>query len=89
LSSVSDRDAVVKQMILIKIKAGAADRTEILQIVEHYTGKAVDLQEDSLIVMLYGNTDKVDAALRMLSKFEIIETVRTGKVVMARGSNPT
>jgi acetolactate synthase I/III small subunit len=76
-------------MILIKIKAGAADRTEILQIVEHYTGKAVDLQEDSLIVMLYGNTDKVDAALRMLSKFEIIETVRTGKVVMARGSNPT
>jgi acetolactate synthase I/III small subunit len=76
-------------MILIKIKAGAADRTEILQIVEHYTGKAVDLQEDSLIVMLYGNTDKVDAALRMLSKFEIIETVRTGKVVMAHGSNPT
>jgi acetolactate synthase I/III small subunit len=89
LSLVSDRDAVVKEMILIKIKAGAADRTEILEIVEHYTGKAVDLQEDSIIVMLYGNTDKVDAALRMLSKFEIIETVRTGKVVMARGSNPT
>ena len=56
---------------------------------EHYTGKAVDLQEDSLICMLFGNSEKVDAAVRMLSKFEIIETVRTGKVVMARGSVET
>ena len=36
-------------------------------------------------MMIHGNSDKVDAAMRMLSKFEIIETVRTGKVVMARG----
>jgi len=49
----------------------------------------VDLQEDSLIAMLYGNSDKIDAAVRMLSKFEIIETVRTGKVVMARGTAET
>lgn len=85
----TDRDAVVKEMILIKIKTGAESRTEILQIVEHYTGKAVDLQEDSLIVMIHGNSDKVDAAVRMLGKFDIIETVRTGKVVMARGSVET
>jgi len=85
----SDRDSVVKEMILVKLKTGAEDRTEILQIVEHYTGKAVDLQEESLIVMLYGNSDKIDAAVRMLSKFEIIETVRTGKVVMARGEQAT
>ena len=85
----SDRDSVVKEMILIKIRATSDNRTEILQIVEHYTGKAVDLQEDSLICMLFGNSDKVDAAVRMLSKFDIIETVRTGKVVMARGSVET
>jgi acetolactate synthase-1/3 small subunit len=85
----SDRDSVVKEMILVKLKTGAEDRTEILQIVEHYTGKAVDLQEESLIAMLYGNSDKIDAAVRMLSKFEIIETVRTGKVVIARGTAET
>ena len=44
-----------------------------------------DLQEDSLIAMISGNTDKLDAAVRLLSKFDIVETVRTGKVVMARG----
>ena len=60
-------------------------RTEILQIIEHFNGKTVDLQADSLIVMITGNSDKVDAAVRLLAKFEIIETVRTGKVVMARG----
>ena len=81
----NDRDAVVREMVLIKIQTTAADRTEALQIIEHYSGKTVDMQEDSLIAMIHGNSDKVDAALRMLGKFEIVETVRTGKVVMARG----
>lgn len=81
----TDKDAVVKELVLIKLTAGPDERTEILQIVEHYGGKTVDLQEDSLICMITGNSEKLDAAVRMLGKFEIIETVRTGKVVMARG----
>lgn len=81
----TDKDAVSKEMILVKISAGPAQRTEILQIVEHYNGKTVDLQEESLIALIAGNTDKLDAAVRLLGKFDIIETVRTGKVVMARG----
>jgi acetolactate synthase I/III small subunit len=85
----TDRDAVAKEMVLIKVGAGPDQRTEILQIVEHYGGKTVDLQEDSLIAMISGNTDKVDAAVRLLGKFEIAETVRTGKVVMARGLETT
>jgi acetolactate synthase-1/3 small subunit len=85
----NDRDAVVREMCLIKLRTTAATRTEVLQILEHYSAKTVDLNEDSLVCMVTGNTDKVDAAMRMLSKFEIIETVRTGKVVMARGSSET
>ncbi len=85
----TDRDAVAKEMVLVKISSGPEQRTEILQIVEHYSGKTVDLQEDSLIAMITGNSDKVDAAVRLLSKFDIVETVRTGKVVMARGLETT
>lgn len=85
----TDRDAVVREMILIKIAVGAADRTEALQIIEHYAGKTVDMHEDSVIAMISGNSDKIDAALRMLAKFDIVETVRTGKVVMARGTTET
>ena len=39
--------------------------------------------------MIHGDSDNVNAAIRLLSKFEIIETVRTGKVVMARGEAST
>ena len=84
-----DKDSVVKEMVLVKISAATNDRTEILQVVEHYSGKTVDLQDDSLICMITGNSDKLDAAVRLLSKFDIIETVRTGKVVMARGEAQT
>jgi len=81
--------AVTREMVLIKVSAGAAERTEILQVVEHFSGKTVDLSENSLIVMIVGNSDKVDAAVTMLGNYEIIETVRTGKVVIARGADPT
>ncbi len=74
----TDRDAVAKELVLVKISVGPDQRTEILQIVEHYGG-----------AMITGNTDKVDAAVRLLSKFDIVETVRTGKVVMARGLETT
>jgi acetolactate synthase-1/3 small subunit len=76
---------VVKEMVLVKLLVDLDHRTEILQIIEHFNGKTVDLQADSLIVMITGNSDKVDAAVNLLGKYEIIETVRTGKVVMARG----
>jgi acetolactate synthase-1/3 small subunit len=85
----TDRDAVSKELVLIKVAATATERTEILQIIEHYNGKTVDLQEDSLVALIAGNTDKLDAAVRLLSKFDIVETVRTGKVVMARGLETT
>lgn len=85
----TDRDAVVKEMVLIKLLVTLDHRTEILQIIEHFNGKTVDLQAESLIVMITGNSDKVDAAVSLLSKYEIIETVRTGKVVMARGVKET
>lgn len=83
------QDAVVREMTLIKILCGPDQRPEVLQVVDHFGGKTVDLTDTSLIAMIHGASDKVDAAVRMLGKFEIIETVRTGKVVMARGEQAT
>jgi acetolactate synthase I/III small subunit len=83
-------DAVVREMAMIKIKSENAERrTEILQIVEHFGGKTVDFAENSMIIRVEGASDKVDASIRLLNNYEIIETVRTGKVVMARGEQMT
>lgn len=84
-----EEDAVVKEMSLIKILCNPNERTEILEIINHFKGKTVDFAESSLIAMINGDTEKVNAAIRLLSSYEIIETVRTGKVVMARGELPT
>ena len=82
-------NAVVKEMLLVKLLVDANQRTEALQIVDHFGGKALDLTPASMIAMFHGDSPKVDAAIGMLSAFKIIETVRTGKVVMARGEQPT
>ncbi len=82
-------DSVTKEMILIKICCSPTERSQALQISEHFSGKTVDLTPSSMIVMLHGDSLKIDAAITMFSQFNIIETVRTGKVVMARGEQPT
>ena len=80
---------VVKELALVKFKVDAEGRGEALQIGEHFAVKTVDLCEDSMIFMVTGDSPKIDAMIQMLSKFEIVELVRTGKVVMIRGSVPT
>jgi acetolactate synthase I/III small subunit len=82
-------DSVTKEMILIKILCSSDERSAALQITEHFGGKTVDLTPTSMVVMITGDSPKVDAAIAMFSQYEIIETVRTGKVVMARGEQPT
>lgn len=85
----TSHDSVTKEMILIKILSSAADRSAALQITEHFGGKTVDLTPTSMVVMITGDSPKIDAAVIMFSQYDIIETVRTGKVVMARGEQPT
>lgn len=81
--------SVTKEMILIKILCTAEDRSAALQVCEHFNGKTVDLTPTSMVVMITGDSLKLDAAIGMFSQYNIIETVRTGKVVMARGEQPT
>ncbi|MBK1830713.1 acetolactate synthase small subunit [Verrucomicrobiaceae bacterium R5-34] len=81
--------SVVKELLLVKFLVDKEDRTEALQIIDHYDGKTVDLTPTSMIAMINGESSKIDASLAMFSQFEIIETVRTGKVVMARSEKPT
>ncbi len=88
-SEHANKDAVVKELILVKFLANEAQQTQALQIIKHFGGKTVDFTPTSMVAMVCGNTSKINAAITMFSQFEIIETVRTGKVVMARGEQPT
>ncbi|MGJ8694907.1 MAG: acetolactate synthase small subunit [Verrucomicrobiaceae bacterium] len=85
----TEAHAVVREMLLVKLLADQEQRSAALQVIEHFAGKTVDLSPESMIAMFTGTTSKLDAAMIMLGQFEVIETVRTGKVVMARGSQET
>lgn len=85
----STEEAVVREMALIKLSVNSEQRTEALQICDHFACKTVDLTQTSMIVMAAGHSEKVDACIDMLRKFKIIELVRTGKVLMVRGEKET
>jgi acetolactate synthase-1/3 small subunit len=70
---------------LVKIQCKLPDRTEILQIAELYSAKVVDYGVDSLIVRIVGAAEKIDVFLSLLRNYQIVELVRSGKILMTRG----
>jgi acetolactate synthase-1/3 small subunit len=79
--------AVERELALIKVTASALNRSEIMQVVDLFRGRIVDVSETSLIVEITGDEGKVVGLERLLEKFGIKELVRTGKIGMARGGS--
>ena len=61
----------------------------VLQIAEHFGAKVVDYGPDSLTLRSYGSSDKLDAFIELLRPYGLLELVRSGKIVMARGLRDT
>ena len=81
--------AVERELALFKVACSVAQRTEVLQIAEVFRGKTVDISADTVPVEATGTTEKMDGLEELLSQFDLREMVRTGKIVMARGSEIT
>ena len=73
------------EIALVKLECAIDERTEILQIAEHYNAKVVDYGPASLILQAHGSSEKLDAFIGLLQPFHLMELVRSGKVLMARG----
>jgi acetolactate synthase-1/3 small subunit len=76
---------IESEIALAKLECAVNQRTEILQIAEQFGAKVVDYGATSVILRVYGASDKVDACLTLLSQYRIVELVRSGKILMARG----
>ena len=77
------------EIALIKIEAPLAERTEILQVAEHFKSRVVDYGSESMILQAYGSSEKLDALISLLRPYSIAELVRSGKLLMARGKSTT
>ena len=85
----TNMSVVEKELALIKVRCIPEQRTELLQLCDHFKAITIDMTETSMIIQTTGNTDKIDAMKSLCRKFEIVEYIRTGKVIMLRGEDET
>ena len=70
----------------MKVRSTDSNRAEILRLVELSRGRVVDLSDGSVVVEVTGTETEIDAFVALVRTYGIKELVRTGAVVMARGS---
>jgi acetolactate synthase-1/3 small subunit len=85
VQDVTDAPCVMRETALIKIKADATQRGQIMDVAEMYRARIVDVATDTLIVEVTGEPSKIESLLDVLYPFGILEVMRTGKIAMTRG----
>jgi acetolactate synthase-1/3 small subunit len=78
--------SVQRELILVKVRADLTVRSQVLETVQLFRAKVVDVAPDAVTVEATGTRDKLDALIRMLEPFGIRELVQSGMVALGRGS---
>lgn len=86
VDDVTAQPTVERDLALIKVAARNGKRAEIMQLVDVYRARIVDVTNESLVVEITGTEDKIESMVDILRPFGIIEMVRTGVVSMTRGA---
>jgi acetolactate synthase-1/3 small subunit len=81
-----DETAVQRELMLVKVRADLETRSHILETVQLFRAKVVDVAADAVTVEATGSRDKIDALLRLLEPFGIKELVQSGMVAIGRGN---
>jgi acetolactate synthase-1/3 small subunit len=86
IKQLEKTETVSRELALIKVNATASTRSEIIQIVEIFRAKIVDVSKNTLTIEISGSSDKVTALDDMLKQFGVKEIVRTGTIAIERGN---
>lgn len=85
IGCANELDCVYRELLLAKVGATAEVRSQITLINDVYKAKVVDLSIDTMVLELTGDPEKLDAYLKVIEPFGILEMQRTGVTVLARG----
>ena len=77
--------SVQRELLLVKVRVDLASRSHVLETVQLFRAKVVDVAPDAVVIEATGNSDKLDALLRVLEPFGIKELVQSGMVAVGRG----
>jgi acetolactate synthase-1/3 small subunit len=78
--------SVQRELLLVKVKADQATRSQVLEVVQLFRAKVVDVAADAVTIEATGTADKLDAFIRVLEPFGIRELVQSGMVAVGRGA---
>ena len=87
LKVLDPSNSVTRELVLVKIRVSPEQRQDVITMADVFRGRVVDLGRNSLIIELTGTRDKLDAFLRLLDRYEILELARTGFTGLSRGSD--
>ena len=82
---LSEAEHIERELMLIKVRAGAKERDDMKRMADIFRGRIIDVTDKSYTIELTGTTEKLDAFLEALDKSAILETVRTGVSGIGRG----
>lgn len=86
--NISETEHISRELAMIKVRATTDTRADIINIVNTFRAKIVDISKSNVIIELTGDGEKIDAICDVLSDYEIIELVRTGTIALSRGPVP-
>ena len=86
VDDITAAPSIVRDLALIKIAATGDARTHVMQLVDVYRARVVDVSPESLVIEATGTEDKIDSLLEVLRPYGVREMVRTGRIAMARGN---
>lgn len=81
-------DSIRRELVMIKVKANPRTRSDIINVVEIFRAKIVDVNRENVVIELTGEQSKIDALCEVLAEYEIIEIARTGTIALSRGPMP-
>jgi len=82
---LTNEDFIARDLALIKVKAEPKTRSEVMEIVQCFDGKIVDVALKSFIIEVTGKESKINAMVELLRNYGVLELVRTGEVAISRG----
>ena len=85
VENITPQPSVFRDLAMIKVAATEASRGAIMQLVDVFRARVVDVSPESLIIEITGTEEKIDGLVEMLKPYGVLEMARTGRVAMARG----
>ena len=83
---ISSENFVERDLMLIKLKAAAVQRTEISLLVEMFRGRVVDVSSVDMMIEISGTEGKIEAFIELMRPYGILELARTGRIALVRGN---